>query len=123
MKRMINAWRYRCPRCRRGKLFSEPFDLGKPLAMPVSCAICGQSFEPEPGYYYGAMFISYIMSCFLLLPLALGLSLFTAMTVNQTMVLVILLGALLYIRILRLSRALWINIMVPYDQRHNTPQS
>ena len=91
--------------------------------MPVSCAICGQSFEPEPGYYYGAMFISYIMSCFLLLPLALGLSLFTAMTVNQTMVLVILLGALLYIRILRLSRALWINIMVPYDQRHNTPQS
>lgn len=26
------------------------------------CAHCGASFEPEPGFYFGAMFVSYALS-------------------------------------------------------------
>lgn len=27
--------------------------------MPESCAVCGQHYEPETGFYWGAMYISY----------------------------------------------------------------
>lgn len=27
--------------------------------MPRYCPVCAQTFEPEPGFYYGAMYVSY----------------------------------------------------------------
>ncbi|MBF9220063.1 DUF983 domain-containing protein [Hymenobacter ruricola] len=26
--------------------------------MPAACPVCRQTYEPEPGFYYGAMYIS-----------------------------------------------------------------
>lgn len=50
----------RCPRCHRGKLFSYPAtNLAKFTDMPDDCPVCGQAFEPEPGFYFGAMYISF----------------------------------------------------------------
>lgn len=37
-----------------GTLFSTKF-----MKMNEKCFCCGQSFMPEPGYYFGAMFVSY----------------------------------------------------------------
>jgi uncharacterized protein (DUF983 family) len=53
----------RCPRCHEGKLFSVPaYTLTKFADMPEACPVCGQAYEPEPGFYYGAMFVSYAFS-------------------------------------------------------------
>ncbi|MEQ9288746.1 MAG: DUF983 domain-containing protein [Cyclobacteriaceae bacterium] len=30
--------------------------------MKKNCEVCNLNFEPEPGFYYGAMFISYAVS-------------------------------------------------------------
>jgi uncharacterized protein (DUF983 family) len=50
----------RCPRCHQGKLFSHPAtSLTKFTDMPEYCPVCGQAFEPEPGFYFGAMYISF----------------------------------------------------------------
>ena len=50
----------RCPRCHRGKLFSRPAtSLTGFTEMPAECPVCGQTFEPEPGFYFGAMYISF----------------------------------------------------------------
>ncbi|RZL07459.1 MAG: DUF983 domain-containing protein [Hymenobacter sp.] len=27
--------------------------------MPAACPVCEQTFEPEPGFYFGAMYISF----------------------------------------------------------------
>ena len=57
----------RCPRCHQGRLFSYPaYSLTKYAVMPESCPVCGQTYEPEPGFYWGAMFVSYAFSvaCF-----------------------------------------------------------
>lgn len=117
MKKWISAWKYNCPRCRKSPLFTQPFDIGKPLEMPYACGTCGQRYEPEPGYYFGAMFISYLISCALLLPIALLMNLYTSLSVNGIMATIILIGAILFIRILRLSRSVWIHIMIGYDPR------
>jgi len=115
MNRWVNAWRYLCPRCRQSPLFIEPFELSKPLDMPSACRTCGQRYEPEPGFYFGAMFVSYLLSSLILLPIALLLNFFTDISVNAIIGWVIFLGAILFIRILRLSRSVWIHIMVRYD--------
>jgi len=50
----------RCPRCREGKLFkSSSLKINSFYKMNQSCTICYQSFNPEPGFYFGAMYISY----------------------------------------------------------------
>ena len=49
----------RCPRCHQAPLFTYPAtNLRHFTAMPAQCPVCGQSFEPEPGFYFGAMYIS-----------------------------------------------------------------
>lgn len=30
--------------------------------MPGHCSVCGLSFMPEPGFYYGAMYMSYALT-------------------------------------------------------------
>ena len=43
----------RCPICLRGAMF-DCF-----MSMRDACPVCGHSFTPEPGFFQGAMFISY----------------------------------------------------------------
>lgn len=53
----------KCPRCRRGKLFSVGlFSYFKLTEINKSCGICGANLNPEPDFYYGAMYISYAFS-------------------------------------------------------------
>ena len=50
----------RCPRCHQGKLFTHSaLNLSKFAQMPDQCPICGQTFEPEPGFYFGSMYITF----------------------------------------------------------------
>lgn len=49
-----------CPRCRQGRIFSRSLFAGLPK-MNDLCPACGLKFEREPGYFLGAMYISYAM--------------------------------------------------------------
>lgn len=108
-------WNYKCPRCREGDLFVKPMDIGKPLDMPKNCAVCGQKTEPEPGFYFGAMFASYIISSWFLLLPTLLLVFYFKWSVTAALAFTIFLAALCYLRLLRGSRSLWIHLMVKYD--------
>lgn len=109
------VWGYDCPRCRKSKIFTEPFVLHDPLAMPKTCEVCGQRTEPEPGFYYGAMFMSYIISSFGLLAPTLFLVFYFKWSVYGALAFTILIAALGYVRLLRLSRSIWLHLNVKYD--------
>jgi uncharacterized protein (DUF983 family) len=50
----------RCPQCRQGKMFKYPnWRIDKFDEMHDNCPVCGLHFEVEPGFWYGAMFVSY----------------------------------------------------------------
>jgi uncharacterized protein (DUF983 family) len=52
----------KCPRCRQGNLFkTSAYKLSKFYKMNERCGVCNQTFEPEPGFYVGAMFVSYAL--------------------------------------------------------------
>lgn len=83
--------------------------------MHERCSNCGQRFTPEPGYYFGAMFLSYILSAWILLLMALALVFLLGWTVEMAMLVVIIVGALGYFKLLRFSRSLYIHIDVKYE--------
>jgi len=112
---LLNVLLKKCPKCQRDDLFKQPLQLSKPLLMNDRCGVCQQKFEPEPGFYYGAMFISYILSSFFFLATAAVLIIFAKLTVNQTFAIIILLAILGYIWLLRISRSIWIHTVVQFD--------
>jgi hypothetical protein len=57
---MSPLWQGKCPRCTEANVFKHSaFNLTRFMEMHQSCPKCDASFEPEPGFYFGAMFISY----------------------------------------------------------------
>ena len=108
----------RCPRCHEGKMFPSGtlYSPGKFMQMNPNCSRCGQSFEPEPGYYFGAMFVSYAINTAFLVGVWLALyflvdEITTGMLVTALLVIVIGLLPLTF----RWSRVLWIAIFVRYE--------
>src|SRR4030088_89916 len=92
----------RCPRCRRGKLFSGLID------MPERCPECGMIYEREHGYFVGAMAISYGLAIGLVAILFFGLLAITRWPLEG----VLLVASVAFLPLapicLRYSRALWI---------------
>ena len=52
--------RQRCPRCRMGSIFRYSIFRGFPK-MHERCPVCDLKFDREPGYFLGAMYISYAL--------------------------------------------------------------
>ncbi|MBB6328308.1 uncharacterized protein (DUF983 family) [Algoriphagus iocasae] len=53
----------KCPQCRTGRLFPvSPFSFKKISAINSTCPHCQANLNPEPDFYYGAMYISYAFS-------------------------------------------------------------
>lgn len=86
--------------------------------MPERCEVCNQNMTPEPGFYFGAMFLSYIISGWILLSVALLLVFYFGWNVTAAMIAVLVILVLFYIKLIRLSRSLWIHMMVKYDPKH-----
>lgn len=105
-----------CPRCGAGRIFRGPIFWLSP--MNETCAICGLKFEREPGYFLGAMYISYAMAVPLLL-LFLGLFLWLTHWDWDTILLVSALCLLPFAPLLTLlARVLWIYIDRRVDPGH-----
>lgn len=52
----------RCPRCRRGSMFNGIMYSISGNKMNEVCSRCGLHFEIEPGYFYAAMYVSYVLN-------------------------------------------------------------
>jgi uncharacterized protein (DUF983 family) len=58
----------KCPRCREGDIFTYPVArVSKFNVMNEKCPHCGIRLEPEPGYYQGAMFVSYAFAVMMII--------------------------------------------------------
>ena len=111
-----SIFQMRCPKCREGKLFeTSTFSYSKPTVMPERCEVCNQRFEPEPGFWFGAMFVSYIWTAWFCLFFVGGGIMFAGMSVNAAFALLIVMCAIFYFWIFRISRSIWIHIYVSYD--------
>ena len=67
----------RCPRCRVGKIFTNPAYSFKGQKILKECPHCGMVYEREPGYFYAAMYVGYAFIVAELVTLAVGTSILT----------------------------------------------
>jgi uncharacterized protein (DUF983 family) len=56
----LAIFKAKCPQCQSGKMFKESaFKLNGFTEMFDTCNVCGLTFEIEPGFFWGAMYVSY----------------------------------------------------------------
>lgn len=115
-----SVFRNKCPHCREGDLFctKNPYSFSNIDKMPDNCPKCGQKYWIEPGFYYGAMYISYALT------IALSVAIFVAMIVLWHFDIKWYLGLnftamlILFPPIFRLSRSIWAHIYIKPDKKH-----
>jgi len=116
------VWNYKCPKCRQGSIFTEPLNIMAPLSMPARCEYCGQKTEPETGFYFGAMMVSYGISTLLFLSIAFILVFYFKWPVEKTMFLIVFLALVLWLWLMRYSRSLWLHFNVRHNPKEQEKQ-
>lgn len=108
---------FKCPRCHKGDFFvAHPYNLKEAGNIHKTCNHCGVKYSREPGFYYGAMYVSY----------ALGVAMFVAMWVLTTLFLpsistglqlflIIAPAVLLSPYLYALSKIIWANFFIRYE--------
>lgn len=84
--------------------------------MPQNCTKCGQKYYLEPGFYYGAMFISYIITGFFSLSFVAFCMFALDMSVDMSFVWLIVVTGILFVWFYRLARSIWINVNVKFEE-------
>lgn len=114
--KLYSIFKLKCPRCHEGDTFeTNSWSFVKPFDMLQRCPKCDLDYFPEPGYYYGAMFISYIWTgwfCLFFLGVFYGI-----LGWSQLASFALLIGFMVinFVYVFRISRMMWININVRYD--------
>ncbi|RZJ89305.1 MAG: DUF983 domain-containing protein [Chryseobacterium sp.] len=52
---------HKCPRCRKGDMYTNSMFSWHYHRMREHCPTCGLKFEIEPGFFYAAMYVSYVL--------------------------------------------------------------
>ena len=112
----------KCPQCREGNLFQFPnaYRLSTTSKMNKSCPVCAEDFEREPGFYFGAAYVSYALTVALWVAVLVALytfdalgwiefSFFTHVTLFLTTGITTLI--VLLPPVYRVSRAIWIHLL------------
>lgn len=117
--KLYSVLNLKCPRCQNGDLFYNAglFVCTRVLDMPERCPHCNQDFKIEPGYYSAALWISYPIVLILFIPfIFLGISLNEMYTISFRILfpIFIIICLFLQVPIMRLSRAILINMTVKF---------
>ncbi len=115
--KLNSIFKMRCPRCQEGKFFtSHPYNLKNAGNLYERCSNCDLKYEKEPGFYQGAMYVSYALGVALFVTLWVSFNLFfpslsTGVQVTIVAVSSIGLTPLMY----ALSKIIWANLFISYE--------
>lgn len=107
----------KCPRCQEGNLFvtRNAYDFKKMLDMPRYCPVCKQDLEVEPGFYSGALWVSFPIIVLIAIPFWALMYFVLALPFEWMFFIMGVYIFGLQPIIMRYSRAIWINVFVSYD--------
>jgi uncharacterized protein (DUF983 family) len=117
--RLYSILNNRCPHCHEGRFFEtdRAYDLKNFAKMNSACSACGERFRREPGYYFGATYVSYALTVgfgialFLVVCVVAGIGVYTFFGIFTLLLLALL--PLFF----RISRLIWINLFVRYRKQ------
>jgi uncharacterized protein (DUF983 family) len=114
--KLYSVLKNKCPRCHQGNFFetNDPYDLKSFSRMNARCPLCNEDFQREPGYYFGATYVSYGLT------VGFGIALFLLFCVVfnfETIPFLLVFTALLILLLplfYRFARLIWINLFVNF---------
>jgi uncharacterized protein (DUF983 family) len=117
-KRMYSILNSKCPRCHEGDFYlsKHPYQLKDFGKNHENCDVCGFKFEKEPGFFYGAMYVSYALT--VAFSVAIGVAIFVLFPSSSYKVYMfsILTGLVVLFPVsYRLSRIIWMNFFQHYQ--------
>ena len=117
-KKSYSIIKGKCPRCHQGDFFKYPFSFHpkKITKLHKNCSNCNLKYMIEPSFFYGAMYVNYGITVGLsIITFLLAKLLFNASLLQSFAAIFIVLILLAPVN-LRLSRILWINMFVKFDE-------
>lgn len=110
----------KCPRCHKGKLFKSdnPYKFNGTFEMNETCSHCNLKYEREPGFFFGAMYVSYALLAgtfiiwFLVDLIWLHFDPIVLFSIVVSTMLV------LFPLAFRWARLIWLNFFVRYDKKY-----
>jgi uncharacterized protein (DUF983 family) len=110
--------RMRCPFCLNGAFFvSHPYDLKHAGDVHERCASCGHRFSKEPGFYWGALFVSYGLSIgFSLMTYGIAWAIRPDLGILGFFIAVVTATVLAAPYLYALSKIIWANLFFHYDR-------
>lgn len=107
----------KCPHCHEGEFMvsRNPYDLSRAGDLLEACPVCHRKYEPEPGFYYGGMYVSYGLAVAQSVAVYIAVGVF-APEATPTTKLFWVLGALVLLSpvIYAWSKPLWANLFTSY---------
>lgn len=108
----------KCPHCHKGNFFetNNPYDLKRFSRMNSKCPVCHEDFRREPGYYFGATYVSYALTVGLGIALYIILSVILDMDAISFLIIFSIILVVLMPVSYRFARLIWINFFVKYKK-------
>jgi len=108
----------KCPRCHKGDIFvsGNSYNLKLFSRMHEKCSYCGLEYEREPGFFYGAMYVSYGLMSGIFIVLFVADSLWFHLPTPVLLSLVVGSMLILFPVAFRWARIIWLNFFVRYDK-------
>ena len=120
-----SIFRYKCPHCHEGDFFvdNNPYNLAKAGDVLERCPVCQRKFTPEPGFYYGAMYVSYALTVAVFVTVYVAINVLfpeaaTWVTVTAVLTALVVLAPWLY----AISKTIWANLFLSYKGVQPTEQ-
>lgn len=107
-----------CPKCHGESMYENknPYVLSDVLNIKEKCSKCHTKYRIEPSFFYGSMYVSYAVGiAFAVAAFVISYLIFDA---SLNIVFISIIGTLVVFApiIMRLSRNIWINLFMNYDQ-------
>ena len=106
-----NILKEKCPNCGQGHVYEKKKNFFQLPVMNDKCDVCQYFFDREPGYFLGAMYISYGLAVFQGILTFLIVTIFLPLIPTIWVVLVILLVICMFsLKNYKLSRVIYMHI-------------
>ncbi len=107
----------KCPHCHEGEFMvtRNPYDLTLTGDLLPGCSVCHRKYQPEPGFYYGGMYVTYALSVGLCIAIFIA-TLVLAPDISAVDQILWILGALVVLAppIYAWSKIMWANMFISY---------
>jgi uncharacterized protein (DUF983 family) len=119
---VVNA---KCPRCHEGDFFKYKFTFNpsKVTKLHENCPTCNLKYMMEPSFFYGAMYVNYGITVAISIAAFIISAVIFKTTLLQSFAVIFIALLVLAPVNLRLSRILWINMFVAFDETLTTKKT